>query len=245
MPRKLPFTDKNGNFTKFGENPSVGTVYEDIWTNGGQYLFLANAEQIDVASVGANAADDKGTPTAGTGARTIIIQGLDSDYNFIEEEVTMNGVTPVRTTASFLRIFRAFVQRVGSDGINQGDIKGTPAVTTAAIQFEIVTDIGQSQLSIFTVPAGYSLDIKTFETNTGKGDDAIAELMWRKYLSSPDEYGGWRIIIEERSYQNATNEPLDGTVLPEKSDVRVRAKSANGTSGIDVSYGARLVLGSI
>ena len=38
---KFEFTDSDGNFTKFAENESVGTSFEDIWTNGGNYTFLS------------------------------------------------------------------------------------------------------------------------------------------------------------------------------------------------------------
>jgi hypothetical protein len=60
---------------KFGANPAVGNgAFEDIWYNGGSYTLLTSAETVRVKA-GGNAADD----SAGAGARTITVYGLDEN----------------------------------------------------------------------------------------------------------------------------------------------------------------------
>ena len=83
---------------KFGYNPDVDTQEETVWGNSGDYVWLDSAVTMFVSST---SADDNGT---GTGARTILIQGLDEDYNEIEETITLNGQTQVATQLSYLRI---------------------------------------------------------------------------------------------------------------------------------------------
>ena len=63
---------------KFGRNPNVGGAPETIWEQGGVYTYLTVASTVYVS--GADAQDS----AAGTGARTVTVQGLDANYNAIE-----------------------------------------------------------------------------------------------------------------------------------------------------------------
>ena len=69
--------------------------------------------------------DDTNDDVAGTGARTLRIQGLDGSYNLVEETVDMDGTTTVTTTQTFLRVFRMSVETAGSSGNNEGTITVT------------------------------------------------------------------------------------------------------------------------
>ena len=74
-------------------------------------------QTLSVVSASANDA------SGGTGARTVEIQGLDSNWNLLTETVTMNGLTPVVTTQEhFLRVFRARVVTAGSLQSNAAQI---------------------------------------------------------------------------------------------------------------------------
>jgi hypothetical protein len=98
---------------KFGRNPNVGGIPETIWEQGGVYTYLTVASTVYVS--GADAQDG----AAGTGARTVTVQGLDANYNAIEETLTVDGAV---STQSFLRVFRAFVASAGSLQTNKGDV---------------------------------------------------------------------------------------------------------------------------
>jgi len=102
---------------KFGRNSDIDTAAEEtIWANGGMYTFPTAAQTLDVVSSDAN------DTSAGTGARTVEIQGLDGSYDAVTETVTMTGTTPATTTATFLRVNRAMVKTAGSGGVNAGAI---------------------------------------------------------------------------------------------------------------------------
>ena len=98
---------------KFGRNPNIGGIPETVWEQGGVYTYLTVASTIYVS--GADAQDG----AAGTGARTVTVQGLDADYNAIEETLTVDGAV---STQSFLRVYRAFVVSAGSLQTNKGDV---------------------------------------------------------------------------------------------------------------------------
>jgi len=85
---------------KYGYNPNIINVDETIWDGGGIYAYPAAAAIMYVSSSSAN------DTSAGTGARTVLVSGLDANYNEVEETVTLNGQTQVATTTEFLRVFR-------------------------------------------------------------------------------------------------------------------------------------------
>jgi hypothetical protein len=62
--------------TAIGNNPDLdtATLPEDIWSGGGQYPWMTGATALEVVSDSANDA------AAGTGARTVTINGLDINY---------------------------------------------------------------------------------------------------------------------------------------------------------------------
>ena len=86
MPKQLgdffPVELANGNsidakvIHKFGSNPDVGTTMEDIWQTGGVYTWLQSAVTLEAIS---DSADDIIT---GSGARKVIVQGLDPDFKY-------------------------------------------------------------------------------------------------------------------------------------------------------------------
>ena len=58
---------------KFGNNPVVADSVETIWAQGGLYSYLSAATVLKVSSSSTNDA------SAGTGARTVELFGLDGD----------------------------------------------------------------------------------------------------------------------------------------------------------------------
>ena len=139
---------------KFGYNPDVGGTEETVWAEGGNYVWPDNAVTVFASSSSAN---DTG---GGTGANTITIQGLDEDYNEIEESITLNGQTQVATQLSYLRIYRAFVTLAGSSGTSGGTIYLGSSGASGGVPNTVYANLGlgnQTQIAAYTVPAGYTL----------------------------------------------------------------------------------------
>ena len=140
--------------TVFGYNADVDTSIETVWPAGGVLPFPTAALQMKVSSSNAN------DTSAGTGARTIFIEGLDTNHAEISETVTLNGQTAVTTTNSYLHINNAYVATAGSGLSAAGTIYiGTGTVTAgvpATIYDIIAFDYNSRVTGNYTIPAGYT-----------------------------------------------------------------------------------------
>ena len=202
-----------------GHNPDIdiATQPEDVWEGGGLYPFLAAAATLAVNS--SSAADT----AAGTGARTVLVSGLNSSYNTVTETVTLNGTTPVNTVNQFLRVNLFTTTSSGSGTVNAGDI--TLRVTGGGtIQGIIAAGYGFGRAAIYTVPAGFTLFITSAVFSVlQQGVDNLATFG----IAQRSSTGNLRIPIE---FQVSSNVPYyhrtdEGIVFPEKTDVMLRVTS--------------------
>lgn len=136
---------RNSHIHKYGVNLDVDAA-EDVIVVGGDYTFPAAVLATEIVST---AAADDGDPV-GTGARTVVVVGLDTDYLPISETVTLNGVTEVVLTNQYLRINRAWVATAGSGGVAAGviTIQHTAGPATLAT---IALGKNQTEQAIYTV----------------------------------------------------------------------------------------------
>ena len=150
----------HSRYFQFGINNSVGTAGSTLWTGSATYAFPAAATVMKVSSGSANDA------AAGTGARTVFINGLDASYAVISETVTLNGQTAVNTTNSYLRINGMEVLTAGSGNTAAGIIYiGTGTVTTgvpANVYGLIPSAYNVSTQAVYTVPAGYTAYLSSY-----------------------------------------------------------------------------------
>jgi hypothetical protein len=139
--------DVNGWTTnrKFGSNGAVGTTLEPIWDLSiGTLPFLEAAGTLSISS------GDNDDIAGGTGCRTLTIQGLDADFVLLSETVAMDGGTVVVSAGSYSRVFRAFVEDVGTHGgANEGLITITASTDTRTMA-TVPAGEGQTQQAIFT-----------------------------------------------------------------------------------------------
>jgi hypothetical protein len=153
----------------FGHNPDVDTNgQETIWTYGGILTHPSTALQMKVSSNNAN------DTAAGTGARTVIVYGLDANFDEVQEVVTLNGQTAVTMTASLLRVNSVMVASTGTDSpvdSNIGQIfVGTGTVTAgvpATVYGHIAAHEGQSLTAHYTVPRNYTAYIRFGSISSG------------------------------------------------------------------------------
>ena len=205
---------------KYGYNPLIINVNETIWDGGGIYAYPAAAAVMYVSSSNTN------DTSAGTGARTIYIEGLDTNYNVITENVTLNGQTQVATTKSFLRVYRSYVLTAGTGGTNAGSIYigttgATSGVPTGTYYARISVGEGQTLMAVYTVPAG-----KTLYINTGTathGTDTAGAYMTIRFMVRP--FGGVfrstvKVDVTGAELVFPFQYPLK---LEEKTDLEVRA----------------------
>lgn len=125
-----------------GYNGDVDTgAAEDVWTTGGLYPFPTVAAATTIVSGSAS------DTAAGTGARTVRVIGLDANYLQIQEDIVLNGATPVTLVNTYLRILRASIQTIGSGGTNAGLISIKQSSTVLC---DIVAAQGHSEMAIYT-----------------------------------------------------------------------------------------------
>lgn len=138
----------------FGYNADVDTSEESIWPDGGTVPHPTVASVLEISSTSAN------DTSAGTGARTVYIGGLDGDYSVVSEIVTLNGQTAVNTTNSYLYVNEFYVVTVGSAGHNEGAINAGTGVVTAGVPAVLYDLIGATYnnrtTAHYCVPAGYT-----------------------------------------------------------------------------------------
>jgi hypothetical protein len=218
---------------KFGENAVVGNSVETIWQQGGLYSYPPSATTMTVSS------SDTNDTSAGTGARTVQIAGLDGDYNEISETITLNGQTAVTTTNSFLRVNRALVLTAGSGGSNAGIIYVGTGTVTAGVPANVYTTINgdgtnQSLQAFWTVPANYNAYIYQTNISTGNSSNTPAVL---KTLLVARPYGGVfntkeLIVLTDGNHLQNYSFPI---TLTEKTDIEFRAESSSASVSFNVS----------
>jgi hypothetical protein len=154
------------NVTVFGFNGDVDQTQVSVWPLPSLITFPAAALQMTVSSTSAN------DTAAGTGARTVVVQGVDAKYNEVTETVTLNGQTAVTMSASLLRVNYAYVATAGSGNSAAGDIYiGTGTVTAGvpATAYDIIKfDYNATTTGSYTIPAGYTAYVSQGLFSTGQ-----------------------------------------------------------------------------
>ena len=219
---------------KFGNNPEVADSIETIWPQGGLYSYLSAATVLTVSSSSTN------DTSAGTGARTVELFGLDGDYNEISEVVTLNGQTAVNTTQSYLRINRMIVRSAGSGGANAGIIYAGTGTVTTGVPANIYATINgdgtnQTLMALWTIPAGYTGYLMQYDVSNGTTSNTPAVC---KLLLVARPYGE---VFQTKDIKSlTTGMHIENTLIipvefAEKTDIEVRAVSSSNSVTFDIS----------
>ncbi len=209
---------------KFGK-ASVGTSFVTILEPATLYPYVSSATTMTISSDNAN------DTVAGTGGRTVEFFGHDADFNVVSDIVDMDGQTPVTLTPDLLRIWRARVRTAGSTETNEGVIYiGDGTVTAgvpANIRAQIGPDIAQTQMCLWTIPAGKTGLLVSKLFSVGRAKDMEVRIVTRKqnevFLVREE------VDLFESTFQVQHTLPI---VLEEKSDVEMRMKTSTGSADV-------------
>ena len=224
---------------KFGQNPGCSTTEEDVWAVGGTMSFSTSAAAIRIRS-GGNANDT----AAGTGAQSVIVFGLDSNFTEISNVLTTNGASAsTQSTGTFRRVYRAYVYEAGTYGGNNTGNVVIESTDTANAHLSILAGIGQSQTTHFTIPSGKTGYLVRLTANVASTKPTTIKMYRRE---SADDYStpfsAKRIITQADELSGYLNFPFDAPVkLPAKTDVWSTCKAETGTSLASVEYNLMLV----
>mgnify|MGYP001579140805 CR=1 FL=1 len=218
--------------------PGASTVYQlglnldidagpaDVWSGGGLYPWMTAATSLEVVSASANDA------AAGTGARTVTINGLNASYVEVAQIITMNGTTAVAIPTQLFRINSMTITTAGSGQVNDGNItvRDAGAGTTRALMEAGYGALRQSQ---FTVPAGKTLLVATASHGINKPSstrDATVAFYFR--LSA----GTYSLLFEIPVSSQPVFVPVFPiAAIPEKADIGYRVMYVSATNTIFTS----------
>jgi hypothetical protein len=212
----------HSSFCQFGINGAVGQTLETVWVGGDAYTFPASATTTTISSSNAN------DTSAGTGAQTVLVEGVDASYTAVSQTASLNGQTGVTLTNQYLRVNRITVLTAGTGGTSAGSIYvGTGTVTTgvpAVILNRTGSSSNESESAFYTVPAGYSAYITRW-TMSSANSGPTANIATRFVLRVRPFGGvfGYKAVYNlpgNGIYECEAAFPLP---LPEKTDIEVMA----------------------
>ncbi len=192
---------------------NLTSTTSDVWEVGGTQI------PPTVAAVASIVSDSVADTAAGTGARAVLVAGLDADFNEISEVVAMNGLTPVSTAQEFYRLFSMTAVSAGTTEANEG-------VITASIggdaQSAMMPGDSNSFNSHYTVPAGHRLYLRSVNFFQGANKTVTTA-----FMSRPPGLP-WITLSKLQVYRIA--EEVNQVPIPveEKTDIKVVANNDGG-----------------
>jgi hypothetical protein len=202
----------------FGFNRAIGVDYETVWNDGATYAFPPSALIMSVVS------------TSASDVMSVLISGLDVNYEPITETVTLTGIVPVSTVLPFFRINTAIIL----SGCNIGDI----TLTNNGVKYAFIeAELGLTQSCIYTVPAGHSVYIFRIDANSATTN--ANKFMTIRNVTTKN---GRSLRVSEATF--AVSQVSYDRQIPfkieEKTDFQFEAKSSSGTNEIAIFVEATL-----
>lgn len=203
---------------KFGYNPDISTAYETIWDGGGVYAYPGSA--LAMTATSASGATDNGV--------TILIEGLDTNYDVLTETVTLAGSGTATTSGEFLRVYRAYVTGATAPA---GNITIANGGTTYA---QITTPYNQTLMAVYTIPKKKKGWLVAVKISTEKQKEIQGRIITRQ----PGGVFLTKGIIGTFGvpFQRKWVVPL---AIPEKTDIEIQAYAGANTS---IAAGFEIIL---
>jgi len=202
-------------------NTALGPCWEGLTQSGGAYAYPSSAVQMTLVSTT-------------TDTQTVYVMGLDANYNLLSEYITLNGTTGVTTVNSYLRINGLFI----TNGVNAGTIT---CKNSTVLYAQINPGIGQSQMSIYTVPNGYTFYLTYIQANASIGFTSSAYMTFAEYnkynLGNPQDningypvaYSGNTSVLTQSPFVQTLDLPFTVPIQHEGgTDIQFQMKSSTG-----------------
>jgi len=237
----------HSTFHKFGRNASVGTSFVPIASQG----FYRTPQAASATALRVKAGGDANDTAAGSGARSINLQGLDETGALVNETIATAGASASSaSTTTFMRLFRAYVVDSGTygsatAGSHSGDIVIENSAGTEDWTTIFATDFprGQSEIGAFTVPLGKSAYLYSY----GMTSDSTKVFDWMFFkresiLDASAPYEAMRLQFEGVGILEQYNEHLGVPYkFPALTDIGIMAKVDTGTADMSAEFELLLV----
>ena len=191
--------------------PNTGFIA--AWENNSAYAFPTVASTMVVTS-----------SSASDTAVTILIDGLDANYDSITESVNVNGTNAVTTTKVFFRI-HSVVTTAGT-AVGTMYVKNAGGTTYA----QVAIGAGRTNMSVYTVPAGYTAYWTQFDSFSSTSVTSGVFATFRALLTTPTGVNNVTLSIPFLNDFSVTRPYPIG--YPEKTDVQWQNKSSGAALAI-------------
>jgi len=203
---------------------ALGPLWEGLTLSGGTYAYPNSAAPLVLVS---DSASD-------TSALSIQIQGLDANYAPLIETIALNGTTNVTTTNSFLRINLMTT----TNGLNVGNITAKISTTTYA---KINAGIGQTQMSIYTVPKGYTFYLSYVQADASIGFTSSNYMKYAEY--NKDNVTGEINVLNQTTFVQSLNIPYTCPIAhTEKTDIQFQIIANTGSPFLANIYAGGILI---
>lgn len=165
----------------------------------------------------------------------ITVFGLDENYNTISENFTISSTLTVTGTKLFKRVYRAF------DNVttNAGNIDIQKGGTTVA---RITAGKGQTLMSVYTVPAGYTGYLLKGTMSCQLSGDATGDMFVRYFGQTSFRVGhSFEVSGAGGPYTYEFGVPIQ---IPAKSDIDVRANVRTNNARVTAAFDLILIEGN-
>lgn len=206
---------------------ALGPVWEGLTPSGGNYTYPSSASQLTIVS---SSASD-------TSALSVQINGLDANFNLLSENIALNGTTAVTSVNSYYRINSLAC----TNGLNVGNITAKIGSTLYA---QINAGIGQTQMSIYTVPNGYTFYLSYIQANANIGFTSSAYMTYAEFnkfnlgnVIAENGYNytvnGNTTLLSQSPFVQIFDSPFTVPIAhPGGTDIQYQLKASTGTNTI-------------
>lgn len=196
----LNLAEGNTEYTtvhKFGRNSAIGTSFVPVSLSS-DYKMPSSAVSLEVVSTNSN------DNLTGSGARSVMVEGLGADWLPLTQSIDLNGTTPSAIPLAMTRVFKIFVHYSGTyadkdDGSHLGDIVaqelggGDEWARISSADYAR----GQGEIAAYSVPLGKTAFMQSVIISVDSNKSASVLLLHRagaNVISAP--FGASRIVLE-------------------------------------------------
>ena len=213
----------------FGYQSAVGNTAIPVWENATTYTYITTASTLTLVS----------TSASDNTSATVLISGLDSNFNPISETLALNGLTGVTTVNSYFRVNSMLMT---SPGTGQSTNVGVITLKQSSnIVAQINAGIGKSQSTIYTVPAGYTFYLDFAEVNTSNSYTSSNIVTYK--VQAKNNVTGVTLTVLQQPFVSiyTANRSSDPFLYSEKTDIQWQLVTSTGTIAAGVIIAGKLI----
>lgn len=220
-------------WNKWGYNTQVNTGSSStIWSVGGRITPMTVANTININSTHA------GDTSAGLGARSVVVYGINAKRESITELVALNGTANVTTVNRYLGINRIATYLCGANGVNIGNITARNR-TDGTIQGRVPATQGVTQQNIFFTQNNHVglADWFMFNVNKLSGSSPVVTIrgIVTPFLSNA-KYEVFRINIDTAVENTITLSPNQPFIFTENTMFELIADTTQNNTVVTARF---------